>query len=482
MATRTGSGYDSYLDKKVYGGALVHLQRRFIDFPYYVSTIKTALIDTTPNSTNSSARNADFLDAAIQPGGSFYDPYGGITINHLGIDAMGNITAQVFIDADKLDSDEDGFTDSIEVAQGTDPNAEDGDADGYTDWQEVCYDGDCTTYEPYPNGGDLNAANADTDNDALLDAAEDGAGTDPLHPDTDHDGIIDGVDSSPSYIFLPNPEGMKLTNDVRFAQPTTSYTSSDSLYIKVWNKVIGKGATKSSLTVTGGATVITLPLDDLGNGSYSGHMLLSQLNYTGTDIEVSAHLHLKNSKYTPTQIISISGTGTVPDVTMTSPDGGLLFESGASISFSANSNDTEDGDLTAELRWTSNLDGTIGNGAGFTTALSDGAHLITANSADSDGNNGRAEINIEVGLFPIKLTGTRTGSRTKAVFDNLSWYGATSRLSDTYRDGVITDTVRNIKNGVTTYSQATSYNRRFDYQVCESGTQICSDVLTLPPY
>lgn len=482
VETRTGSGYDSYIDNQVYGGALVHLQRRFIDFPDYVSNIKTALIDTTPQSTTSTERNADFLDAAIQPGGSFYDPYGGITIHHLGIDTMGNVTAQVFIDADKLDSDEDGFTDSIEVAQGTDPNAEDGDADGYTDWQEVCYDEDCTTYEPYPNGGDLNATNADTDNDGLLDAAEDGAGTDPLHPDTDHDGFIDDVDSSPSNIFLPNPEGMNLTNDVRFAQPTTSYTSSDSLNIKVWNKVVGTGASKPSFTVTGGETVITLPLDDLGNGSYSGHMLLSQLNYTGTDIEVSAYIHLKKIKYTPIQTISISGTGTVPDVTITSLIDGLLFESGSSISSSASSNDTEDGNLTAELLWTSNLDGTIGNGADFTTVLSDGAHLITASSADSDGNIGRAEINIEVGLFPIKLTGTRTGSRSKGVFDNLSWYGATSRLSDIYRDGVIIDTARNIKNDVTTYSLSTDYRRRFEYQVCESGTQICSAVITLPAY
>jgi hypothetical protein len=61
-------------------------------------------------------------------------------------------------------------------------------------------------------------------------------------------------------------------------------------------------------------------------------------------------------------------------------------EEGTLISFAATASDTEDGDLTASLSWTSDLDGPIGTGGSFTTSsLSVGIHSITASVTDSGG-------------------------------------------------------------------------------------------------
>jgi M6 family metalloprotease-like protein len=479
VETRTNAGYDTNIDSQVYGGALVHLQRTLLGTPY-VPLLESALIDTSPQSTTETSNNEDFLDAAIPPGGSFYDPFGGITIKHLGTDNLGNITVQVTIDADKQDSDEDGLLDTVELSRGTDPNAEDSDSDGYTDWQETCYDGDCSTYQPYPNGGDLDAMVADTDGDGLLDGEDITARTDPLTPDTDMDGINDSTDSEPLNIFLPNPEGLILSNNSRFTQPSTSFTSSDTLNVIIWSNRVGASANPATFEVTGENNKLSSSLTDLGNGSYTGQVNLSQLGYVGTDVLLSAHIKNSKIKYEPNQVISISGIGKVPEVTITSPANGLSFDSGSAITFSGTANDEEDGELTASITWSSNLDGIIGTGTNFTTnLLSDGDHSIMAESMDSDGNTGRNEINIEVGLPPINLTVTRTTNIYESTA-TLSWSGNVTNKSDIYRNGTVIAKVTNKGNGTTTFTEKISAKSNYNYMVCEANMQICSAEITTP--
>ena len=62
----------------------------------------------------------------------------------------------------------------------------DSDGDGLVDSAEVCYDGDCSGYDPYhpvnnPSGSDLDANTSDTDGDGSNDSAEIAQGTDPLN-------------------------------------------------------------------------------------------------------------------------------------------------------------------------------------------------------------------------------------------------------------------------------------------------------------
>lgn len=80
----------------------------------------------------------------------------------------------------------------------------------------------------------------------------------------------------------------------------------------------------------------------------------------------------------------VAGTDFAPNVQIATPVNQGAFLNGETISFSASSNDTEDGDLTAGIVWTSSIDGVIGNGASFTKSdLSVGDHVITATSTDS---------------------------------------------------------------------------------------------------
>ena len=87
-----------------------------------------------------------------------------------------------------------------------------------------------------------------------------------------------------------------------------------------------------------------------------------------------------------------------PVVTITSP-AGSIFTVGTSVAFAATALDPEDGDLAANLDWTSDLDGNIGSGASFSTAgLSTGTHTITASVTDSGGVPGTADVTVAVTL------------------------------------------------------------------------------------
>lgn len=99
--------------------------------------------------------------------------------------------------------------------------------------------------------------------------------------------------------------------------------------------------------------------------------------------------------------ILVPGTGggsvnTPPSSTIVSPVNNASFDSGSSISFSGSASDTEDGDLSSTLVWTSNLSGQIGTGPSFNTILIAGTHTITASAADSGGLSGSASILITV--------------------------------------------------------------------------------------
>ncbi len=63
----------------------------------------------------------------------------------------------------------------------------DADSDGLTNYQELCYDGDCQDYNPYdavlnPTGTDLDLVLSDTDGDSFSDSVEVAAGSNPLNP------------------------------------------------------------------------------------------------------------------------------------------------------------------------------------------------------------------------------------------------------------------------------------------------------------
>ncbi len=89
-----------------------------------------------------------------------------------------------------------------------------------------------------------------------------------------------------------------------------------------------------------------------------------------------------------------------PAVTITSPAGGAVFPSGATVSFAATASDLEQGSLASSLVWTSNRDGELGSGAALATTLSGGGHVITASVTDETGLTGFAKVSVTVSFPP----------------------------------------------------------------------------------
>ncbi|MFO7942892.1 MAG: S8 family serine peptidase [Anaerolineales bacterium] len=171
-------------------------------------------------------------------------------------------------------------------------------------------------------------------------------------------------------------------------------------------------------------------------------------------------------------------TDNPPNVSITKPADGASFDSGASIEFAGSASDNEDGDLTSDLVWTSDLDGQIGTGGSFTAVLRDGTHTITAEVTDSEGNTGSDSITITVGGgsggdFTLSVSAYKVrGSQ----YADLTWSGVTSTNVDIYRDGAVVATTEN--DGFHTDTTGQKGGGSATYQVCEASTTTCSNEVT----
>jgi hypothetical protein len=126
---------------------------------------------------------------------------------------------------------------------------------------------------------------------------------------------------------------------------------------------IGSGASFVSSSLTVGTHTITATAIDADANAGSATVTLTVIGNTPPEVSIDAPLH---------------GSSSLP---------------GAPLVFAGSALDAEDGDLSAELAWSSNLDGAIGAGAGFTTStLTVGTHVITASATDSQGAEGFAAI------------------------------------------------------------------------------------------
>ena len=93
----------------------------------------------------------------------------------------------------------------------------------------------------------------------------------------------------------------------------------------------------------------------------------------------------------------ISAANAAPAVTITSPGPTTTVQAGTVVSFAATAADPEDGDVTASIMWTSDLDGQIGSGPSMaTSSLSVGIHIVTATARDGAGLAGSNAVTVEV--------------------------------------------------------------------------------------
>ncbi len=159
-------------------------------------------------------------------------------------------------------------------------------------------------------------------------------------------------------------------------------------------------------------------------------------------------------------------TNSPPTVSITSPANGSTFNSGTSVTFAGAASDTEDGDLSTSMIWTSSRDGQIGTGSTFSRVLSDGVHAITATVTDSGGATASDSVTVTVtapstgptvtGISPNTLkagtsinatiTGTGFLSGAKVTFENGAGPVPSASSVQVVNATSITATVK-VKNG-----------------------------------
>jgi subtilisin len=171
------------------------------------------------------------------------------------------------------------------------------------------------------------------------------------------------------------------------------------------------------------------------------------------------------------------GGDAAPTVNITSPVDGAAFDSDSSVAFDGSATDTEGGDLTSSLVWTSSLDGQIGTGGSFSAVLSDGTHTITASVTDSNGSTGSDSIKITMGDGTTEgiLLSVNTYKVRGDKYAELIWSGATSTNVDLYRSGTLIATTAN--DGTYTDGPLGKGGGSATYQVCEAGTLTCSNLV-----
>jgi hypothetical protein len=171
-----------------------------------------------------------------------------------------------------------------------------------------------------------------------------------------------------------------------------------------------------------------------------------------------------------------SVTNSAPTVTIVSPANGTTVTAGTSVSFAGSASDTEQGNLTSQLVWQSNLDGQIGTGGSFTRALTAGAHAITATVTDSGGLTGQKTITVTASSSSGE-TGpmlTARGYKRKGLQKaDLAWSGLTATKVDVYRNSTKIATTAN--DGAMTDAIDQKGSGSYSYKVCAASTATCSN-------
>jgi YD repeat-containing protein len=90
-----------------------------------------------------------------------------------------------------------------------------------------------------------------------------------------------------------------------------------------------------------------------------------------------------------------------PELSIYNPVEGAIFDHGQEVQFSGSAHDVADGDISAQIVWSSDRDGTLATAQFFSTSgLTVGAHRIMARSTDSTGIVSSTSVNIVVQPVP----------------------------------------------------------------------------------
>lgn len=102
---------------------------------------------------------------------------------------------------------------------------------------------------------------------------------------------------------------------------------------------------------------------------------------------------------------ALVNNNTVPTISLTAPSSNLTVNAGTVINYAATANDAQDGNISANIRWSSSLQGPLAVGTSFSfSTLMVGTHVITASISDSIGSTATATrtvvVNAIAGALP----------------------------------------------------------------------------------
>lgn len=193
---------------------------------------------------------------------------------------------------------------------------------------------------------------------------------------------------------LPDSESVQVTIAVN-APPIVAITSPANGSTRSFETPVHLAATASDPEdgVLGASIAWTSSLDGaLGAGASLDTSTLSLGTHTLT-ASVTDGLGLSRSA----QITLTIAVNAPPSVTISAPQDGATATEHALVTLSATATDTEDGDLTASIAWTSSRDGALGAGGTLAIGnLSVGTHTLTAAAVDQRGLAGEAHVSLTI--------------------------------------------------------------------------------------
>jgi hypothetical protein len=179
-----------------------------------------------------------------------------------------------------------------------------------------------------------------------------------------------------------------------------------------------------------------------------------------------------------------SSPNTAPSLTVSSPANNASFLDTALISFNASASDTQDGNLTGSIRWTSSLlpGITLGTGGSFARTLPIGTHLLTATVTDSGNLSASKTVTVVVSASAsgtssaatLSVRGYKSRGRDTA---DLSWTGLSAASVDVFRNGARISSSSN--SGKMTDNIGTRGGGTFTYQVCAAGSTTCTNKVSV---
>jgi hypothetical protein len=127
-------------------------------------------------------------------------------------------------------------------------------------------------------------------------------------------------------------------------------------------------------------------------------------------------------------------SNTAPTVSIGAPASGGSFSQGTAISFAGSASDSQDGNLSSRLSWSSNIDGSIGSGSSFARALSVGTHVVTAAVSDSGGLQASQQVTVTVNATtnsaPAVSIGSPANGASYSQGSAISFSGSASDTQD----------------------------------------------------